>query len=370
MRLRVSRMVVFLCRNGQLVCDDPVRHRQFALRPAVWSLLPRYAEWAEPREEDTSLVEQLRQAGLLVEEGSPEHRREEELGPWRSWGSAATYFHLASRTLDDDPFVSAADDTARLREKHGREPEPDPFKRYAADPVPLPEPVPLPMELTETMRRRRTTRRFAPGEPVGLDQLSTALHWAGGVQHRWDVPGFGPAVLKANPSGGSRHPIEIYPVVRDVAGLRPGIYHYAPDVHALEPLPARAPDDAEILHWCGDQSFVACAGVLFLYAAVLERSAWKYPTGRTYRALFADLGHVSQTAYLAGAALGLGVFFTAATRDETVERALGLDWRAEIPLGLNGFGVPHPEEAARQADMLGGGAPGFSYPHDAWDGLG
>ncbi|MEN8649779.1 SagB family peptide dehydrogenase [Streptomyces sp. 21So2-11] len=370
MRLRISRSVVFTCRNGQLVCDDPVNHRQFALRPLVWDLLPRYSAWSEPREEDTDLVKQLLEAGLLIEEGSPEHHREDAPGPWRTWGTAARYFHLASRTHDGERFVSAAEDTVRLRQKGESEPQPEPFKRYGTRPVPLPEPAPLPMDLAQALRRRRTTRRFAPGQPVSLSRLSTMLHWAAGVQYRVDLPQFGVSLLKASPSGGSRHPVEIYPVVRDVTGVPSGVYHYDPDAHALEPLPVDAPTDEEVLHWCGDQSFVARAPVLFVYSAVLERSAWKYPMSRTYRMLFADLGHVSQTAYLTGTALGLGVFFTAAIRDETVEKVLSLDWNAEIPLGVTGFGTPAPDEAERQAGMLDGSKPAFSYPRDEWDGLG
>ncbi|WP_395571210.1 SagB family peptide dehydrogenase [Streptomyces sp. BK79] len=369
MRVRVSRLLIFTCRNGQLVCDDPVDHRQFALRPAVWALLPRYTAWQEPQEADTLVVKQLLEAGLLIEEGSPEHRREETLGPWRTWGTAVTYFHLATRTHDDERFVSAAEDTARLREKGEREPQPQPFKRYDTEPVALPAPDPLTLELGRALRRRRTTRRFAAGHPLSVRRLSTLLHWTGGVQHRVDLPGFGVSLLKASPSGGSRHPVEIYPVIRSAVGIPPGLYHYAPDIHALEPLREEPPADEEILHWCGDQSFTARAPVLFLYTAVLERSAWKYPMGRTYRALFADLGHLSQTAYLAGTALDLGVFFTAAIRDETVERELDLHWNSEIPLGVSGFGVPDPQEAERQTAMLDGGPTGFSYPRDAWDGL-
>ncbi|WP_156725209.1 SagB family peptide dehydrogenase [Streptomyces apocyni] len=370
MRVRVTRLAVFTSRNGQLVCDVPARHRQFGLRPAAWLLLTHYTRWAEPRDEDAALVKQLLDAGVLIAEGSAEHRQEEEMGPWRSWGTAATYFHLATRTLDGEHFVTAVDDTSRLRQKAEQEPEPDPFKRYGTHSLALPTPMELTPALDRTLRERRTIRRFDDTAPVTLEQLSTALHWTGGVQHRFDIPGFGEAVLKASPSGGSRHPVEIYPVVRNVGGLAPGLYHYAADAHALEALPGAAPDTETLLHWFGDQTFVARAGVLFLYTAMLERSAWKYPTGRTYRAIYADLGHVSQTAYLTGTALGLGVFFTAAMRDEPIEEVFGLDWRTEIPLGINGFGVPHPQEAARLREMAAGGPPGFSYPHDEWDGLG
>lgn len=52
MRVRVSRLAVFMSRNGQLVCDVPDRHRQAGLRPAAWELLARHTRWAEPRDED------------------------------------------------------------------------------------------------------------------------------------------------------------------------------------------------------------------------------------------------------------------------------------------------------------------------------
>src|SRR4051812_33089464 len=114
MRLRLSGLVVFHSRNGQLICDDPVGHRQLALRREAWALLPKFARWAEPDEADSGLVKQLLGAGILIEEGSPEHAREQGLGPWSQWGTAATHYHLASRTLESDTFLSAAEDTARL----------------------------------------------------------------------------------------------------------------------------------------------------------------------------------------------------------------------------------------------------------------
>jgi SagB-type dehydrogenase family enzyme len=396
MRLRVSRLVVFHFRNGQAVCDDPVGHRQHALRPEAWALLCRYRDWAEPGTDDAELAGQLLGAGILVEEGSPRHRREEGLGPWRHWGTAATYFHLASRTHESDDFRTAAEDTAQLRGRAGTLPEP--YKRPRAEapgdrpgphkptgdegrrdhagglimlPAPSGFPGGLPGEggpgLGRVLRRRRTTRRFG-AEPVSLDRLATLLHWVAGVQHEVRQPGFGVSALKASPSGGARHPVEVHPVVRNVPGLPSGVYRYAPDRHALEPL-RPPPTDDDVLHWCGGQSFTARAPVLLLYTAVLERTAWKYQMSRTYRALYLDLGHVSQTAYLVGTALGLGVFFTAAIRDEALERVLGLDWTAEIPLGVTGVGVPDDGEAARQEAMLHGAEPAFSYAGDDWDGM-
>nr|WP_260408226.1 SagB family peptide dehydrogenase [Planomonospora venezuelensis] len=226
------------------------------------------------------------------------------------------------------------------------------------------------MDLAEALRRRRTGRRLDPGRPVPLAALAALLHWTARPLHRVGLGDFGTAVLKAVPSAGSCHPIEVYPLVVNVAGIEPGIYRYAPGEHALEALPAAPPAGDELLRWCGDQTFVANAGVLLLYTAVLERTAWKYPTGRSYGSLHLDLGHVSQNAYLVGTALGLGVFFTAATRDALVEEALGVSWTEEVFLGLTGVGVLTDEEARRQRAMADGGPAAFSSPADAWDGLG
>lgn len=162
----------------------------------------------------------------------------------------------------------------------------------------------------------------------------------------------------------------MYPVVLNVAGIDPGIYHYHCLDHALEPIVPGPLDIEQIIYWCGGQTYLRHAGALLLYTAVLDRVAWKYRTAGAYRSLFMELGHFSQTAYLVGTALGLGMAFTAATRDEAIEDALGLEWTQEILLGLNSVGLPAPEEAARQAAMLTDGTADFSFAGDAWDGRG
>jgi SagB-type dehydrogenase family enzyme len=360
----VSRLVVFWWRDGQLVCDDPLRHRQLALTPDAERLLRRYARWAEP---DGPLAEQLLAAHVLIAEGSPEHDLEERLAAWRALGPAATYYHLASRTQARDTFRTAAEDAAVLRAKGH---QPHPFKEYGAPPIPLPDGALPATDFGAVLAARRSTRWFDPQRPVPLDALGALLRWTAGRRHEVDVPGVGTAVLKTAPSGGARHPIEVYPVIRDVDGVPPGIYHYSVRAHALEPLPGGPVPAQTLREWCGGQPHAGEAACLLLYAAVLDRSVWKYPSSRVYRALLLDAGHLSQTVYLVATALGLGAFFTAATRDEPVEEALGLSWTEEVFLGVTGIGVPHPAERERQRAMLSGGPAGFSFPPDAWHGYG
>ncbi|MDF5808502.1 hypothetical protein P4123_14470 [Pseudomonas aeruginosa] len=43
-------------------------------------------------------------------------------------------------------------------------------------------------------------------------------------------------VRKTSPSGGSLHPVEVYPIVLNVDGIERGIYHYSVRRHGLERL--------------------------------------------------------------------------------------------------------------------------------------
>ena len=381
MRLRVSPLCVFTWRNGQMVCDDPLGHRQMALSASAQRLILHFADWrdaddaADPGGDlDPRLVRQLHAARVLIAEGSAEHRLAESLGPWAQWGTAATYFHLASRTTGADDFRSAAEDTAWLLEHQADRTQPPEVKEYAdAARLPLSPCGNAPlaaMGLDAVLRRRRTTRNFDAERPVTEAQLATLLHWLAGVQHRVKSAAFRPSLLRASPSGGARQSIEVYPVVLNVTGVPAGVYHYHPTAHALEALETGPVGAEQLVDMCGGQTFLRHAGVVLLYTASLDRAAWKYLTGRTYRTLFMELGHFSQTAYLTGTALGLGVVFTAAIRDTAVEELLGLDWRHEIPCGVTAAGVPAAAEAARQDAMLHGAPASFSFAGDAWDGLG
>ena len=370
-RLRVSEMVSFHWRDGRLICDDPRRHRQLALQVEAERLLRTFADWTplSAAGEATEVAVQLCELGILVAEGSPDDELERNLGAWRAMGGAATRYHLATRTRSGERFRSAADDNEVLRRKAGEAPPPDVFKDCPGELLPLPTGRPPGLSLADALERRRTVRHLDPERSLSLKELGILLDWTGGTRRRVTGNELGSVLMKASPSGGARHPIEIYCIVQNVEGLSPGIYHYSVRHHGLtrvgDPVPAE-----ETVRWCGDQLYVGNAGVLFLYTAVLDRTVWKYPTGRAYRALHLDLGHTSQTAYLVATALDLGVFFTAATRDESVEAALGLDWTREIFLGVSGFGVPTEQERARLADMRTGGEAAFSTPRDAWDGRG
>ncbi len=111
--------------------------------------------------------------------------------------------------------------------------------------------------------------------------------------------------LKTSPSGGARHPIECYALVRKVPGLPAGIYHYDAARHQLERLRGRVSHD-RIASYYPSSGYFAAANVHIFLTAVLSRQLWRYPYARAYRAALAEAGHVCQTFCLDGNLAWLG----------------------------------------------------------------
>lgn len=108
----------------------------------------------------------------------------------------------------------------------------DLYKAYPeADLVLLPPPGDFRGLYTEDAIDQRRSARDYTGKPVTLDELSRLLYYTTGINgERWGRS------LRAAPSAGALYPIEVYPVVHKVDGLKPGLYHYAMREHALERL--------------------------------------------------------------------------------------------------------------------------------------
>ncbi|MBV9623637.1 MAG: SagB family peptide dehydrogenase, partial [Acidobacteria bacterium] len=185
---------------------------------------------------------------------------------------------------------------------------------------------------------RKTHRSFSR-KRVSLDALSKLLHYTWGVTGRIDAPPFGRLFHKTSPSGGARHPGEVYVLAMRIEGLQQGLYHYDCLHHRLEKL-RRVDAISKSLAYTGNQDFVADASALFLMTAVFPRVLWKYRFARSYRVVLLDAGHLCQTFCLVATWLGLAPFCTAAFEDSLIEGDLGLDGIRESPLYVAGVGTP------------------------------
>lgn len=266
--------------------------------------------------------------------------------PGVGWAEAMRFLR-ATRTAASTAFAPPAAYNAALAQKAV-------FTRQASAFMEYPEASFTPLSVTDwaeqhgpsfadTMLQRRTARRYdtrALSEP----QLSMLLQMGWGIVKTVPNPLGDVFVRKTSPSGGSLHPVEVYPIILNVEGLSSGLYHYSVRRHGLEQL--WLGDAREwIAHACGDQQWVAEAAVVVLCTAFLPRTAWKYDFSRVARAVMAETGFSGQSALLTASWLGLGGFTTLALRDEIFETLIGLDPEREPVFSVIGFGTLEPEIA-------------------------
>jgi SagB-type dehydrogenase family enzyme len=153
-------------------------------------------------------------------------------------------------------------------------------------------------------------------DPAQLDAaaLGLFLELAFGLSAWKSVEGSTWAV-RNNPSSGNLHPTEAYIVLNALQGVAEtaGLYHYAPQEHALE---ERARYEAAEVAPSG--------GFLLALAAIPWRECWKYGE-RAFRYCQLDAGHAIGAAAQACAALGWRAHVLAAPSDEEIAALVGLD---------------------------------------------
>lgn len=277
---------------------------------------------------------------------------------WEEWGWRDAFdFHYSQVGLKFDKLY----DTSAYRETlegfladPSCGPQPGPDKYSDGSLATLSPPIPLTPERREreliggrTGSRETVGGALLANAPINyytrdarveLGAIGKILNGAFGQQRVLDLI-LGPHMLKAYPSGGARHPLELYLGARAVEGLDPGIYHYDPaqsvlrkvnDAGSLDEL------DAAGYHKRGVKTSSA---VLFLTTRWIRHS-WKYRYSRSYRMVLIEAGHAVQTIRLTGTAYGLDVYYSPAIDDVVVSRMLRLsDDLVESPLCLLGLGT-------------------------------
>jgi putative peptide maturation dehydrogenase len=308
-------------------------------------------------EHGDALVQDLLRKEILVEEGTEANARDERLRA-TNWRPASAVMHYASRWQADTTeeiqqrFIEHYQDT--MLERLG--PAPSAVRECASRDERVALPVPeLGSPLDRLLDRRVTCRNFDTARNLGKDDFSAVLYRTYAARA---VDDYAPGVQllkKGVPSAGGLHPTEAYLLVRDVEGVSPGLYHYHPVEHALETLRPMSQEDVPNLarRFVGAQPYLLGAHVFVIPVSRFYRNFWKYGNhAKAYRALILDIGHLSQTMYLAATELGLGAFFTAAVNEVDIEEAFGLDPLEEGPLAVTGFGIRAGERSEVEFDPL------------------
>ncbi|HEV2986666.1 MAG TPA: SagB family peptide dehydrogenase [Vicinamibacterales bacterium] len=351
-RFRRAPDLVSYWKGGAFVLHNYATGGAVAVSPRTTELLDYFSDWKSadefciqsgvPIAKVRRLLATLVKVSLLQSSNQLPSPKESALTRWAAWNPAAGFFHQATR---DVRFLDPIDVNRRLRQKARSNPPPAPVKLYPkAKTRALPR-VHATGDFPRVLLSRRTWRQFAR-RPLALDSLAALLGLTGGVQQWARLPRQGDFVMKTSPSGGGRHPIELYVWARHVDGVAKGLYHYACDRHRLELVKAQR-GRVSVRRYLPQQFWYEGAAAMVFFSAVYERYLWKYTYPRAYRATLVEAGHQCQTFCLVATWLGLAPFCSMALADSRIEGDLGLDGVSESVIYAAGVGVRPAGETVR-----------------------
>jgi SagB-type dehydrogenase family enzyme len=188
----------------------------------------------------------------------------------------------------------------------------------------------------EVVRGFAPAAGFRDGE-LPLATLARLLHQTNGVTGALRVEG-GSVPLRAAPSAGALYAGEVYLAAERIAGLAPGLYHFAVVDRALVRL-REGPVLAEVARALEEPERVRGAAFAVLLTNVFARYTARYGN-RGYRYALVDSGHIAENLRLASAAEGLGEAGFARFEDARLDALLGVDGRAEAVCFVSVVGAP------------------------------
>lgn len=172
----------------------------------------------------------------------------------------------------------------------------------------------------QLIRDRKSERDFSKN-PLSLKEISILLKYSCGNFGKLNDSDN--RKRRAQPSGGARFPIEVYPLILSASGFSNGLYHYNVRSHELDSLWSRSFHDEDIRRLFS-YDFVKNASAVFIMTAVFERNQRKYGE-RGYRQVLIEAGHIGQNIYLTSQALKLKCCALSGTKDEAIEKLLDID---------------------------------------------
>ncbi len=169
------------------------------------------------------------------------------------------------------------------------------------------------------------------GRRIDLQLLAELLFYSAGITRVYRYPFGERYYFRAYPSTGALYQTEVYLVVGDVSGLKPGVYHFDPGEFVLSEI--REGDHRPNLSvLTGDEEVMSCDLAVVL-TSIAWRNAWKYGP-RSYRHWFWDGGTLCANLVAVAGALGFRYRVTMGFVDDGLNLLLGIDGRKEAAIAV------------------------------------
>lgn len=275
-----------------------------------------------PPEVATRVLDELVTARILVTDA--EFAAEHDDAPLAYWSPEELRLHQRSRV---GRHVLPVGGTYRLRDRFAPQPL---RRRYDGDrAVELPVPdlttiVKADPPFSQVVGDRRSVREHDEAAPLTVHRLAEFLYRA---QHTTAAGEAGGQEVghRPYPGGGGVYELEVYPLVARCAGLDPGLYHYDPVGHRLEPVAGWGPAADRLLGYArAAGAMLRPPQTVLVVTARVQRLMWKYE-GMSYAMILKDAGVLTHQMYLVATAMGLAPCALGAGDSHAFAELSGLD---------------------------------------------
>lgn len=186
------------------------------------------------------------------------------------------------------------------------------------------------VSLDTIIGQRRSTRKFQE-HSISLKELFMLLHFSYGISCKMKINNSEDVhwAYRNVPSAGALYPLELYLLILN-AHIEKGLYHYRPDINALEFLSPVGFSGAAVKDFIMADPYIDInnASVILFVSSVFERMLSKY-LERGYRFLMMEVGALGQNAGLVCEAMGLGTCYIGSFLDDETNSFLGIDGVSE-----------------------------------------
>jgi SagB-type dehydrogenase family enzyme len=273
---------------------------------------------------------------LVVPDDKDAMEQARELERWQQagwWGAAGYHFLTYGYPFEQyGAYGRSEEDTRRMRAYSRAQPDLERARSLGATALATEE---LPRPTADLIRPDGDGAGFS----ITADYLTSAMLNAllailacpvGEAYPPW--PNAAKVMLKTSPSGGCRHPTEVYCLVSAVSEVVDG-WHHVDCLDCRLEMVSRVVDPDEQLRQILPGAHVPDGSwALLVYTSVFERNRYRYREPRTFRTVHMDVGHVMITCEYLTQVLGLrSAQFLHPVTAAAIE-ALQLDRLVEAPM--------------------------------------
>jgi SagB-type dehydrogenase family enzyme len=340
----LSRFAYIHTQQGDMVLESPLSHAQMILNDSRCATL--IAELAKPQragelcqkvagispETIQNFFSLLLTANMLCEVNAEGKTSEAENQTLVQWEFHDLLFHSRSRA---GRHSNAMGKTYRFLGQFSPQPVVKPPMSNERIDLYKPDLAQLNEEdasFSLILEQRQSVRSYNDEAPITAKQLGEFLYRAARIKNLF-AKDYGECSNRPFPSGGTRHPLELYVAVNTCEGIPSGLYHYYPLDHQLFRISQRNSQVEALIEEAGLATGKRCIPqILIILAARFQRTTWAYQS-MAYATILKDVGVLYQTMYLVATAMNLAPCALGEGNSDLFASVAGTDYYAESSVG-------------------------------------